>query len=170
MGGCGGASTCAGEAPPSSAPVASGDLPSPASEKGQEKVPKPRGNSVIARSARSSDESRRLKSGKGGKLSNSENYLLRSGAKSLRGEVLVCRYWRVNRNETSRLPAALAYKLIRRGCSPADLGTLAMLWPRGCSWGAPRRERPRCAQHCNIATQHGPRMVYLVLTLHSRIL
>ena len=35
----------------------------------------------------------------------------------------------------------------------------------GCSWGAPRRERPRCAQHCNIATQHGPRMVYLVLTL-----
>ena len=31
----------------------------------------------------------------------------------------------------SRLPAALAYKLIRRGCSPADLATLAMLWPRG---------------------------------------
>ena len=37
----------------------------------------------------------------------------------------------------------------------------------GCSWGAPRRERPRCAQHRNIATQHGPRMVYLVLTLLS---
>jgi hypothetical protein len=33
--------------------------------------------------------------------------------------------------EVSRLPAALAYKLIRRGCSPADLATLAMLWPRG---------------------------------------
>ena len=34
-------------------------------------------------------------------------------------------------NGVSRLPAALAYKLIRRGCSPADLATLAMLWPRG---------------------------------------
>ena len=33
--------------------------------------------------------------------------------------------------KVSRLPAALAYKLIRRGCSPADLATLAMLWPRG---------------------------------------
>jgi hypothetical protein len=33
--------------------------------------------------------------------------------------------------KVSRLPAALAYKLIRRECSPADLGTLAMLWPRG---------------------------------------
>ena len=31
----------------------------------------------------------------------------------------------------SRLPAALAYKLIHKGCSPADLATLAMLWPRG---------------------------------------
>jgi hypothetical protein len=30
----------------------------------------------------------------------------------------------------SRLPAALAYKLIRRGCSPANLAN-AMLWPRG---------------------------------------
>eukprot|EP01046_Picozoa_sp_COSAG06_P032038 COSAG06_NODE_3172_length_5736_cov_2.704985_8_plen_27_part_01 len=26
--------------------------------------------------------------------------------------------------KVSRLPAALAYKLIRRGCSPADLATL----------------------------------------------
>ena len=43
----------------------------------------------------------------------------------------VCMYWRVNRNKLSRLPAALAYGLIRRGCSPADLATLAMLWPRG---------------------------------------
>jgi hypothetical protein len=33
--------------------------------------------------------------------------------------------------KVSRLPAALAYKLIRRGCSLADLATLAMLWPRG---------------------------------------
>eukprot|EP01046_Picozoa_sp_COSAG06_P095987 COSAG06_NODE_42098_length_384_cov_15.614035_1_plen_36_part_10 len=32
--------------------------------------------------------------------------------------------------KVSWLPAALAYKLIRRGCSPADLATLAMLWPR----------------------------------------
>ena len=43
-----------------------------------------------------------------------------------------CRYWRVTeKTVASRLPAALAYKLIRRGCSPADLATLAMLWPRG---------------------------------------
>ena len=41
-------------------------------------------------------------------------------------------YWRVTeKTVASRLPAALAYKLIRRGCSPADLATLAMLWPRG---------------------------------------
>ena len=33
--------------------------------------------------------------------------------------------------------------------------------------GAPRREGPRCAQHCNIATEHGPWMVYLVLTLRG---
>ena len=30
--------------------------------------------------------------------------------------------------KVSRLPAALAYKLIRRGCSPADLAT--QLWDR----------------------------------------
>ena len=30
-----------------------------------------------------------------------------------------------------RLPAALAYGLIRRGCSPADLAAHAMLWPLG---------------------------------------
>jgi hypothetical protein len=45
--------------------------------------------------------------------------------------IIMCKYWRVNRNKLSRLPAALAYKLIRRGCSPADLATIAMLWPRG---------------------------------------
>ena len=33
--------------------------------------------------------------------------------------------------KTVRLPAALAYGLIRRGCSPADLAAHAMLWPRG---------------------------------------
>eukprot|EP01046_Picozoa_sp_COSAG06_P049917 COSAG06_NODE_7784_length_2377_cov_17.482880_2_plen_184_part_00 len=33
--------------------------------------------------------------------------------------------------EVSWLPTTLAYKLIRRGCSLADLATLAMLWPRG---------------------------------------
>eukprot|EP01046_Picozoa_sp_COSAG06_P022528 COSAG06_NODE_1751_length_8472_cov_19.492774_6_plen_128_part_00 len=46
--------------------------------------------------------------------------------------VLVLEYWRVTeKTVASRLPAALAYKLIRRGCSPADLATLAMLRPRG---------------------------------------
>jgi hypothetical protein len=41
-------------------------------------------------------------------------------------------YWRVTeKTVASRLPAALAYGLIRRGCSPADLATLAMLRPRG---------------------------------------
>ena len=45
---------------------------------------------------------------------------------------MYCKYWRVTeKTVASRLPAALAYKLIRRGCSPADLATLAMLWPRG---------------------------------------
>ena len=33
--------------------------------------------------------------------------------------------------KTVRLPAALAYGLIRRGCSPADLAARAMLWLRG---------------------------------------
>eukprot|EP01046_Picozoa_sp_COSAG06_P010328 COSAG06_NODE_562_length_14275_cov_28.599041_22_plen_80_part_01 len=33
-------------------------------------------------------------------------------------------FWRVTeKTVASRLPAALAYKLIRRGCSPADLAT-----------------------------------------------
>ena len=40
-------------------------------------------------------------------------------------------WWVTEKTVASRLPAALAYKLIRRGCSPADLATLAMLWPRG---------------------------------------
>ena len=39
---------------------------------------------------------------------------------------MYCKYWRVTeKTVASRLPAALAYKLIRRGCSPADLATLA---------------------------------------------
>ena len=33
--------------------------------------------------------------------------------------------------KVSWLPAALAFGLIRRGCSPADLAAHAMLWPRG---------------------------------------
>ena len=44
------------------------------------------------------------------------------------------KYWVLEENQeqkVSRLPAALAYGLIRRGCSPADLAAHAMLWPRG---------------------------------------
>ena len=34
-------------------------------------------------------------------------------------------------HKVSWLSAALAFGLIRRGCSPADPATPAMLWPRG---------------------------------------
>eukprot|EP01046_Picozoa_sp_COSAG06_P049889 COSAG06_NODE_7776_length_2378_cov_88.745064_2_plen_147_part_00 len=54
------------------------------------------------------------------------------GGSSAGASMGIVLYWRVTeKTVASRLPAALAYKLIRRGCSPADLATLAMLWPRG---------------------------------------
>eukprot|EP01046_Picozoa_sp_COSAG06_P091322 COSAG06_NODE_37607_length_433_cov_0.799401_1_plen_41_part_10 len=36
-----------------------------------------------------------------------------------------------NLEGVSKLPAALAYGLIHRGCSPADLAAHTVLWPRG---------------------------------------
>ena len=55
--------------------------------------------------------------------------------------------------KTVRLPAALAYGLIRRGCSPADLAAHAMLWPRGGRVPQQTKAGPHYARHTRVSTE-----------------
>ena len=54
-------------------------------------------------------------------------------------------YWRVNRELVSRLPAALACGLIRRGCSPANLVKRAPCYGRAAGVARSRRRQASTA-------------------------
>ena len=61
-------------------------------------------------------------------------------------------YWRVTENcWVSRLPAALAYGLIRRGCSPANL--VNARHAMAARWAWPAAEGGRLAQQTRLAGQ-----------------
>ena len=60
-------------------------------------------------------------------------------------------YWRVNRELVSRLPAALACGLIRRGCSPANLVNARHAMAAWRAW--PAADGGRLAQQARLAGQ-----------------